>query len=387
MLYPNVMRAPLKNDQNNGQLSNSLANSSADSLADSGVEAELESLKPTDRADFSEVALNRKADLLAQAFQGRLPSQSELKNITEELGVEIATAVFARAAHESNVHGAFAREVRSFDFLKWNRSSANAVEVTIVASSFFQSGRRWGDHIEKWRAWARELGFTTDVIETDPRRSIAANARYIFEHLARSPGRQRIIVTYGQGATELRYLLHRRVNRDPTELIPEELENIRGWLSVCGGFGGASSSRFLQEHRLSRLLFRLRMKVAGRNPIALAETSTAFPLWKKQLPMIPGMNIVSLIGLPYRWHLGKGLSTFYDAIGKTLPNDGVVSVYEAAAYPGLLVPVLGMDHRAQDEKLEPHFKRVLATMAHSIGVGRIPELELDRGPKPGPTQK
>jgi hypothetical protein len=303
-----------------------------------------------------------------------------LSNIVEELGVELATAVFLRSLQDANVHGTFWRDVRGLELSTIDRAANRGIEVAVVASNMYLSARKWGDHVETWRAWARRLGFQTEVIETDPRRSIAANARMIFEYLARSPHRPRIIATYGQGSAEFRYLLQRRVNREtshrpPNQMLsqlPEELAGVRGWINVCGAFSGAGSSRALQGHRLSRLLMRLRMKVAGRNPITLAETSSAFPIWHKPLVVPPRLCIASLIGVPYRWQVPVQLQLHYDALAKTTPSDGVVGVFEAAAYPGLIVPIAGMSHRAPATLLEPIFSRTLALMARDLDLDREP---------------
>jgi hypothetical protein len=160
------------------------------------------------------------------------------------------------------------------------------------------------------------------------------------------------------------------VNRDPRDMLPEEVAGIRAWVNVCGSFAGATTSRISQENRLKRLLLRLRMKVAGRNPITLAETSSLFPLWRRPLPMPPGLLITSLIGVPYRPQIpvGTGLNLSYDELAKTSPNDGVVTVLEAAAHPGYLVPIPGMSHRAEDRLLEPFFKRLLGVIATSMGI-------------------
>jgi len=333
----------------------------------------IEDFRTRSRADFSEGALAYKASVLAQAFKGRLPTASELKDVCEELGAELATALFLRTLMDSPHHGAFARDVRTFNFASWDPQVTRAaqVEVAIVASNLFQSGRQWGDHVDEWRLWARELGFTTEVIETDPRRSIASNARVIFEHLARSPSRRRIIVTYGQGSAEFRYLLHRRLHRDPNEPVPEEIEQIRGWISVCGAFSGASSSRYFQENRVRRLLARLRMKVAGRNPIVLAETSSLFPLWRRPLPDVSSLPlaIASIVAVPTRNQVPAAQQIIFSELAKAAPNDGVVSVTEACAHPGLILAVPGMNHRAANPILEPILKRTLAVVARSFGVG------------------
>lgn len=334
-----------------------------------------EDFRPKTIADLNEMALAYRADILADAFRGRIPTAVELANITEELGVEIATAVFLRTLQNAPILGEFARQARSFDFKDWDGQSVRAarVEVSVIASNLFQADRAWGDHVDEWRAWARDLGFTTEMIETDPRRSVAANARVIFEFLARSPSRPRIIVTYGQGAAEFRYLLHRRVNRDPQDLIPEEISMIRGWLNVCGAFSGSHSSRYFQENRVRRLLARLRMKVAGRNPIALAETSSTFPLWRRPIPTLPGLKIASLLGVPYAAQVPVTMQTMYRELAKHQPNDGAVTIGDAMAIPGFLVPVPGMSHRAPSALLEPMFKRTLAVLWQTIEAGHLKE--------------
>jgi hypothetical protein len=328
----------------------------------------LDSFRPKTKADLTDMALAHKAGIIAQAFRGRLPTSLELKNITEELGIELATAVFLRTLQDSKIHGSFTRQVRAFDFRGWDAITARAakIEVAVVASNLFQSGRRWGEHVEDWRTWARDLGFTTDVVETDPRCSVAANARVIFEYLGRNPNRRRILVTYGQGSAEFRYMLHRRVQRDENDPLPEEVRKLCGWINVCGAFAGASSSRYFQESRVRRLIARLRFKVAGRNPIALAETSSQFPLWRRSLPLIPGIEIASIVGVAYRHRVPVSLVPTFIELAKSGPNDGAVSVVEASAHPGSIIAVPGLSNWAENSILEPAFKRTLAVIGQRI---------------------
>lgn len=337
----------------------------------------IEAFRPREAADFNEVALARKAEILLEAFHGRMPTGSELLNISEELGVELATAVYLRALQESNTHGALIRDLRAFELNKWNRSAAEGLEVAIVASNFFHSGRRWGDHVEPWRTWASELGFKTDSIDTDPRFSVAANARVILDFLRSDPDTPRLIVSYGQGSAEMRYLLQRQV---------KELENVRGWISVCGACDGATSSEIFLEDNLPNLILRLRMKLAGRNPITLTETAPNFPFWRNPMPVPKGMAVVSIVGVPYRWQVAKKLRRLYDRMAAKGPNDGVVSIFDAAAYPGWIVPLSGLDHRASDAVLEPVLKRLFAVLAvERFQLKKtVPEKEKGPASNPGP---
>lgn len=335
----------------------------------------IEAFRPREAADFTEVALTRKAEILLEAFHGRMPTGSELLNISEELGVELATAVYIRALQESNTHGSLIRKLRAFELNKWSRSAAGDLEVAVVASNFFHSGRRWGDHVEPWRNWARELGFKTASIDTDPQLSVAANARVILEFLRNDPDTPRLIVSYGQGSAEMRYLLQRRV---------KELENVRGWISVCGACDGLTSSQIFLEDNLPNLFLRLRMKLAGRNPITLTETSPDFPFWQNPMPVPKGMAVISIVGVPYRWQVAKRLRRLYDRLSVKGPNDGLVSIFEAAAYPSLIVPLGGLDHRASDIVLEPVLKRLFAVLAIEHCQVKKVEPEKEKGPGSNP---
>ncbi|RYZ70968.1 MAG: hypothetical protein EOP05_12580, partial [Proteobacteria bacterium] len=163
-------------------------------------------------ADLSEMGLKVRAAPLAEAFKDRLPLARELQDINEHFGVEIAQTVFASALERLPSYGPFIKRVRSFDLKKYSaQNAASNFEVTIIESQLPLSGRKWGDHAEEWRAWARGLGFKTDVISTLPTNDIWENAALISSHLLSNPHPRRILITLGQGAAEVRSLLTRRL--------------------------------------------------------------------------------------------------------------------------------------------------------------------------------
>lgn len=333
-------------------------------------------LTPTDSADFTEMSLLRRAIPIAEVFKGRLPSRKELDDINHELGTELATIVLQRTIQQSELHGAFVKDVRGTDpssLLERIKGLAQKFEVTVVASNLYQSGRKWGDHVDSWRSWARELGFTTESIETRADFSVAENARLIGEFLSHSNHANRIIVTYGQGTSEFRYLLSRRLgHRGPGErrvaserVLSEapELSRVRGWINVCGSFSGARSSDRALSSLIRRGMANVSMKWQGRNPITLGETATDFPLWREITNIPSQMLVSSLVGLPVGRQVSKPLRDSYQALAKFGPNDGAVLAMDACAQPGLIVPVLGLDQTAADAVLMPMFKRLLIATA------------------------
>lgn len=349
---------------------------------------ELARLQVKEASDLTEMGLLYRASQLAEAFAGRLPSVAELKDINRELGVEIATTVWLKSLLKAKGHGGFWRELQKQGA---EPASCADYEVIIVASQLPLSGRRWGDHVEEWRQWARELGFATEVIETLPQSSVAENARFIRDYLTAFPHPRRIVVTYGQGTSEFRYYLS-RVN-EVTRLAKQEriyaservsgvatgMEGVKAWISVCGAYAGASSSVWLGQGFWNKLRSFINMKFSGRHPKALTEMAPNCGYWRQPTPLPEGLMAVSLVGLPLRSQIPMGLHSSYSALAKESPNDGRVALYEACVPGSLYVPVAGMSHRAESRWLQPLFKRVLLVTLRAL---REREAARDRAGEP-----
>lgn len=342
-------------------------------------------LRPKTDEDLTEVALAWRGAQIAEVFAGRLPSTKELRDLNQELGVEVATSAFLQAAAKATGHGELSREVRSFELdavTRELRSTANRHELLFIHSQLPQCGRKWGDHVETWRGWARAMGFTTDDVPTDPRATVSANARAILDYLKKNPHPNRIVVTYGQGASELRLLLQRSWGERGTGTESEfsikrrELAGLRGWISVCGSFGGAAASGLATAKPWTWWASALRLRVAGRHPLVLKETSPSFSMWRTPPKFPEGFVAVSVVGVPYLSQVPLSLRASYEAIAKALPNDGVVAVNEALVPGGLVLPIQGMSHRAEDVKLEPVFKRLLGTLALKLEPMLEPRLSI-----------
>jgi hypothetical protein len=320
------------------------------------------------------MGLRTRATPLMHAFKERLPFPHEMNDIQEHLGVEIATTVFTMALESVQPYAPFIRKVRATSLVTTAEFKAKAknFEVMIVASNAYQSGRAWGDHVETWIAWARALGFTTDWVPTDSKASVSENARILSRYLINHPHPNRIIVTYGQGASELRTLMLNRLGeRGRTESESRkapEFEGLRLWLNVCGGFGGIAANEGMLRTTMSRLRAVIGMKLRRRNSIVLEETRPSAPNMRR-LPVFPeDMGVINVIGLPLRSQLPIGFHRLYHDISKLGPTDGVLSLYQMIAHPGLIMPVPAMAHSVPDFKLEPVFKRCLSVFVESASV-------------------
>jgi hypothetical protein len=330
---------------------------------------------PNSAGDWTELGLRFRALPLAQAFAGRLPSRAELREATQAFGVEIASAMLHQAVREAKPDGAFLREVfatRATDiFSVETRELASEFEVTIVASQLMQSGRKWGDHVERWRMLARSQGFTTDSIDTRADASVAENARLILRHLSEPTRARRIIVTYGQGALELR-----RVLQAEGEKAERARASIAAWINVCGAVYGSTSSQWLRRTWWSSIRSQVALQRSGRHSAALVETDAAHPLvradfWSLPLPSVADWHslefpVVNFFGLPYQSQLPRGLNRTYLELSRLEPNDGAVLASEAIVLGGLALPVSGMSHRAEGAQFEPVYQRLLVQLARRL---------------------
>ncbi|MES2962343.1 MAG: hypothetical protein V4760_00540 [Bdellovibrionota bacterium] len=327
----------------------------------------------TSSADLTEMGLRTRATPLLHAFRERLPFPHEMKDIQEHLGVEIATTVFSMALETVQPYAPFIRKVRSTSLATSAEMKAKAknFEVMIVASNAYQSGRKWGDHVETWVSWARSMGFTTDWVPTDSKASVSENARILSRYLINHPHPNRIIVTYGQGSSELRTLMLNRLGeRGRTEEARTalEFEGLRLWLNVCGGVGGIAANEIQLRSTMSRLRAVIDMKFRRRNSIVLEETRTTAANMRR-LPNFPAdLGVINVIGLPLRSQLPRGFAALYHDVSKSGPTDGVLSLFNMIAHPGLIVPIPAMAHTAPDFKLEPVLKRVLSVFLESASV-------------------
>lgn len=333
------------------------------------------SLQARSKSDLTDVQLKRRASPLAEAFQGRLPLPSELHDINAHFGLEIAQTVFTESVERSPVYGPFLRRVRSYDLREANshRESASAFEVTLVPSALPEA--EWGAFVEPIRAWARSLGFTTDVVATREDHDIRENARVLSSYLLSNPHPRRILVTFGQGAAEFRSLLAQRMGlRGVTSgEDAHELSTIHTWLNVTGAFGGASSARRVNESRWKSFLTEASRYFGGGDRRLRAQRSrqldSRLPVYRN-LPNLPrDLQVINVVGLCTRADVPLKLAVSHLEIASSLgPNDGLTTVFEQIAHPGLIVPVPGLSAFGPQFRLEPIVKRLLAIVAEDAAL-------------------
>ena len=312
-------------------------------------------------ASNHDLQLAFEAKEILRTLAGRLPSWLELEAIREEQGFEIAQAVFYRSILQSQPHSGFIRHVQTIKPGFHDHSEGKSpIEVVIVPSTM-PGAAVWGAHVEWMRKNAREMGFTTEVIDTDKKDSVAGNAWRIGEHLKSTKAERILMVTTGRGSAELRMYLQRRGKN------AVEPKKIRGWLNINGCAHGSRLFEDRMQSKLRRIGSQLTSTLLGKKDFTVAsELATSFPLWREQLAVHQKLMTVSVFGLILPNQVPVGGREAFATLEKLGVNDGCVLAREAIIRPGMLYPIQGMSHALDETIFQGHLQRLLTCMGQAI---------------------
>ena len=343
--------------------------------------------------DRNVMNLAHKSAMIVDAFPDRIPNARELEDMTRAFGIDLVTMALTkilagvcpikycldrvdRVYRDVQIalrSEAVAGVSPSFDKTPPpSNTSGNYVngkfvpkderaELCIIESvDPLTPGAKWGAHVELWRSWGRRAGLTTDVIQTVKGNSLLANADIIRRELALQPHDRRIIATVGQGGAEFRLLLEQLL-----KTAPHELAGIQMWVNVAGLIRGGSGVHARRSNFWDRKMLEISTRLRGWPGSMPHQLSHLNPRLRNE-PELHGLPFVcvSMVGFPTVGDVPAGLKGSYLEMASRGPNDGLATFHEAILRPGYVVPVPGMSHRAEPERLGPWFQAVLSAFAY-----------------------
>ncbi len=350
----------------------------ADSLAESVAPSEVSHspVLPTfsEASDLTLVNLTHKSAMIVDAFPDRIPNARELKDMTRAFGLELVSVSLAKILSTVSPNKFFLERVdRHYRDIRLDSRGVSQRMVThanvpqderaelcvIESVSPLTPGAKWGAHVEEWRSWGRRAGLTTDVIQTNKNNSLIANAEVIRKELANQPHDRRIIATIGQGSAEFRLLLEQLL-----KTAPHELEGIQMWINVSGLVRGGSGIANRRSSWWTRKTMALTCALRGWPASIGRQLSSLNPRLRVE-PELRGLPFVcvSMVGFPSVTQVPAGLKGEFIELARTGPNDGVAHFHESIIRPGYVVPIPGMSHRSESERLGPWFQAVLTAFA------------------------
>lgn len=315
-----------------------------------------------ENSDLQVLNLAHKATQIIEAFPDRYPNPRELEEMTRVFGLDLVTVALVKILSQISPNRFFLdrvdesfRRLKAKDFQPPKTELGKmAPELCVIESQDpFAPGTVWGGHVDLWRSWARQCGYTTELIRTKKGNHPLENADLIRRQLAEMPHDNRVIATLGQGGAEFRIV---------TEMLlrssPHELHGIKMWLNVAGLIRGASGPQ--QQNLIDEKITALGYRLSGYPSNASKYLAHSNPRLQPE-PDFNGMSFVcvSMVGLPNIVTAPLGLKGSFQKLGLKGPNDGVALFHESIVRPGYVVPVNGMSHRAEADRLGPWLKSVL----------------------------
>lgn len=320
-----------------------------------------------DASDRTALNLAHKAGMIVEAFPDRIPNARELEDMTRAFGLDLVTMALVKIIAGVSPNKYFFervdrvyRDIQLGLFEPAPMKQEDRAELCIIESvDPLVSGANWGGHVEQWRSWGRKAGLTTDVIQTSKKNSLLANAEIIRRELALQPHDRRIIATVGQGGAEFRLLLEQLL-----KTAPHELHGIQMWVNVAGLVRGGSGVRLKRQGWWDRKALEISSLMRGWPASISRQLSNTNPRLAPE-PSLQGLPFVcvSMVGLPTVGDVPTGLKGSYLKMASRGPNDGLATFHESLLRPGYIVPVPGMSHRAEPQRLGPWFQAVLAAFA------------------------
>jgi len=308
------------------------------------------------RPPQDDLALRREAKPLAAALGGNLPEAARLRALTEERGVDFATAMLYEAFRAHPMHGAFAERV---DSLALPRERGACGTLVLVPGLVWEDYPQLGADGQLVMDVARRLGFIAHRVPVGGRAAPSDNARAILSDIAKLDVVDAWLVSLSKGSADLRFAMSGRFGSFPWH-------KFRGWVNICGSPNGSDLAARMTGSPLRRLAARATC-LASRIPFqAMLEISSRHALWSDSIKVPPAFRMISVVGLPLEWHLSRMLASRHRLLAPLGPNDGVVLCMNAFVSPGLVYPLWGYDHYFRGPEIVPLSYRLLAFVRAEI---------------------
>lgn len=262
-----------------------------------------------------------------------------LQQITNNEGVDFATALLFDRFQRSPRHAEFIRRINSL------RQSSSATRTTIKAKVIIVPGALYrerpdmGGDGQLVREVAASFGYETDLIPLASFGSVAENARLIRSWFNQHLPERVILVSLSKGGADLKMAL-------AAPEAPALFRSVVAWINVCGPLDGSHMANWILASRWRTVFVRAKCRLQRRDFRFITDLrhDLAGPL-DCPLRLPPSTKMFSLIGFPLQSHMTTPFSRFcHRTLAAHGPNDGTTSLSDLNTWPGDIFPAWGMDH-------------------------------------------
>ncbi len=285
-------------------------------------------------APIDEVQLARKAQTHVDEFGGRIPTATELTELTQSQGVDMATMAFYEAVRAAEHNRDF---VDAVDQQPVGQSTDKRITLLILPALFYQEHPEVGGDGAQVASVARACGIDAHVVPTVSRGGIDDDIPIICKALQDVKEGEIWLMTLSKGATAWRCLLQQHRDEIP-------LDRITTWFNVGGLPKGCQFVDLMVRSRIRRARTRAFCGVIRMDYKSFCEFGTANARLQETQHMPDHLRVINVVGAPLTSHVEKSMQTRFLMLKHLGPNDGMVLLPDALWLPGDVYPVLGADH-------------------------------------------
>jgi hypothetical protein len=262
-----------------------------------------------------------------------------VRQITQQEGIDFATALLFQRLRCSEEHGPFIRRLEATPDVPAGDGMRDTT-VAIVPGAFYVEHSETGAYGGFIAEQAARLGCRTVHVPVRSFGTLRENARILSDWLARQPDRPLILVSLSKGGAEVKWALQ-EANAAQT------FRHVAAWINVSGLIRGTAIVNWLFRSPWRTLLVRLMLWWHGHSFAALRdlEYGQGGPL-DADLVLPPDLLVVHLFGFPLAHCLTRPIARRgHRRLTPLGPNDGGANLLtDLIGLPGLIYPVWGADH-------------------------------------------
>jgi hypothetical protein len=289
-----------------------------------------------------EALLNRAAALLAASASA--PPDD----------IELATAIEFLRVSRAPINTDFARLIES-------RSSTgfkSTVKIGLVPGAFYREHSHTGADGAHVLKILDQLGHQAELIPVQSFGSLSDNADIIVDWVKRQAAIPVLLISLSKGAGDVKVALPRLADSNQSRKI--------AWISLSGISTGTPLVDWLRRRPWRWWAVWLLLKLRRQRIAVLQELRHGPDALLASWPQLPAnLQVVHVHGFPLRKHLSHPWAAkAYRRLAPLGPNDGgSVLLSDIAQWPGIVVPLWGVDHYMQPKHdINPRLKRVFETV-------------------------
>jgi hypothetical protein len=297
----------------------------------------------------SNPALDARIDEVYQSIDGRVPSRSELQELSKEFSNDFAALVLADQISRVPLNRRF-RSVfdEAYDYtrkaLPEGRAelpAAGARYEALIVPSYLYTRRTFnGADLAAPRKALQKIGLICHFVETSDDGPIELNADIVIAAIrARAQsGRRLIIISASKSGPEVALAL--------TKLGLSETRHVAAWINTVGALQGTP---LIDDDALPELEFIVgKVNPAGVESMSVARSRQRFESFRVPEHVL----VVNFFGIPVSGSVSFRARVGFFPMRKYGPNDGMVLLADMIFPGGITLVELGSDHFLMDKHLD-----------------------------------